>query len=360
MKKKDKVKAKAKSKGKKKPVGKGRLIARIVSATLVVAVVACCAVGDWYVHHPREWLEEHRAFYTAPLVYFGNRTAFITDAIGWTGHDAVYDSDDPVPENQVFFAGAPERTGDPAPKDIVLLQRGEFAIGWSPSLRHPVWAAYHVVKDARFDSLKRPKNFQKDRSVASSPAATDYARTGYDRGHLVPNRAIVTRYGPDEQEKTFLMTNIAPQRPALNRGPWREMEQRFADLWTARYGEIWVIVGAVSPVAERQKMENTAINVPSQFYMLIVAVEANENRTSENEPAGEVRALAVLLPQTAEVDDFPVHNIVTIKELETATGLEFVPDMPKFLARPLKSDRPTRLWPIRARVIVKLILLRFT
>jgi endonuclease G len=343
------VKAK-KQKGKaaKKPVGKLRLAARIVSVSLILAVIACCAVGDWYVHQPREWLEAHRAFYTAPLWYFGNRTAFITDAVGWTGHDAVYDFEDPVPTNEVFFAGAPVRVGDPAPDDIVVLDRGSFKIGWSPSLRHPVWAAYHVVKDARFDALKRPK-FQKDRSVASSPAPDDYARSGYDRGHVVPNRAIVTRYGPDEQEKTFLMTNIAPQRPALNRGPWREMEQRIADLWTARYGEIWVIVGAVSPAAARTKLENTTIDVPEQYYMLIAA---------QNEEG--VRALAVLLPQTAEVNDFPVHNIVTIKELEAATGLEFFPDMPKFLARPLKADRPTRLWPIRWHDIVKLILLRFT
>ena len=73
-----------------------------------------------------------------------------------------------------------------------------------------------------------------------------------------------------------------------------------------------------------------------------------------------VRALAVMLPQTAEVDDFPVHGIVTVNELEAATGLRFFPDMPKFLARPLKADRPTRLWPIRLRDLVKLILLRFT
>ena len=358
MKKKAKEK-KQRVKAAKKPVGKFRLAARIVSVVLVLAVVACCAVGDWYVHQPREWLDAHRAFYTAPLWYFGNRTAFITDAIGWTGHDAVYDFDEPVPTNEVFFAGAPERVGDPAPDDIVVLDRGTFKIGWSPSLRHPVWAAYHVVKDARFDALKRP-NFQKDRSVASSPAANDYTRSGYDRGHLVPNRAIVTRYGPDEQEKTFLMTNIAPQRPPLNRGPWREMEQRIADLWTARYGEIWVVVGTVSPTAERKTLENATIDVPAQFYMLIAAAEAKEKRQGEEDSAGEVRALAVLLPQTAEVDDFPVHNIVTINELEAATGLRFFPDMPKFLARPLKADRPTRLWPIRFRDIVKLILLRFT
>ena len=356
---KKKVKAKAKTKDSKKPVGKARLVARIASIALALAVIVCCAVGDWYVHQPREWLEAHRAFYTAPLWYFGNRTAFITDAIGWTGHDAVYTFDEPAPTNEVFFAGAPERIGDPAPKDIVVLRRGEFAIGWSPSLRHPVWAAYHVAKDARFDSLKRP-NFQKDLSVASSPAPDDYTRSGYDRGHLVPNHAIVTRYGPDEQAKTFLMTNIAPQRPDLNRGPWRELEQRITELWTARYGEIWVIVGAVSPVAERKTLENAPIDVPTQFYMLLVAQEVNEERQGEEDDPWNVRALAVMLPQTAGVNDFPVHGIVTIDELEAATGLRFFPDLPKFLARPLKADRPTRLWPIRLRDIFKQILIRFT
>lgn len=345
--KKKKHHAKAKA---KKPAGKARIAARMASAAMALALAACCAVGDWYVHHPREWLAEHDAFYTAPLRYFGDRTAFITDALGWTGHDTVYDSDEPAPTNQVFFAGAPERAGDPAPNDIVTLKRGEFAIGWSPSLRHPVWAAYHVVKDARFDPLQRP-DFQKDRSVASSPAANDYKRSGYDRGHMVPNRAIVTRYGPDEQQKTFLMTNIAPQRPALNRGPWREMEQHITDLWTARYGEIWVIAGAVSPAAanKRKRIESAAIDVPEQYYMLIAAQDGDG-----------VRTLAVLLGQSAQIGDFPVHSIVTINELEAATGLTFFPEMPKFLARPMKADRPTRLWPIRLRDILKLILVRFT
>ena len=156
--------------------------------------------------------------------YLGDRTAFITDAFGWTGHDAVYDSDDPVPSGQVFFAGQPRRTGAPAPSDIAVLQRGEFAIGWSPSLKRPVWAAYHVPRDARFDIGRRP-SFSKDRNVASAPAPEAYRGARYDRGHMVPNHAIATRFGPDEQRKTFLMTNIAPQSPALNRGPWREMEQ---------------------------------------------------------------------------------------------------------------------------------------
>ena len=351
MPKKKNVKAEKKAKAKKAPPASPmRKAARVVTIFTVLALATLCGVGNWYVHHPSDWLTERQSLFTAPLVYLGDRTAFITDAFGWTGHDAVYDSDDPVPSGQVFFAGQPQRVGAPAPSDIAILQRGEFAIGWSPSLKRPVWAAYHVPREARFDVGKRPA-FAKDRNVASAPPPDAYKGSRYDRGHMVPNHAIVTRFGPDEQRKTFLMTNIAPQAPALNRGPWREMELRIADLWTARYGEIWVIVGALpaSSAPERNKLALSGIDVPERYYMIAVAQSEDG-----------VRVLAVLMPQTTDRWAFPTHDIVTIDELEKLSGLEFFPEMPSFLKRPLQADRPTRLWPIRFRDILKLILLRFT
>ena len=349
-KKKKNVKAAKSSKEKKtKQTSRSRKVARILTIVTVLLLVTLCSVGTWYVRHPADWLAQHQSFLTAPLVYFGDRTAFVTDALGWTGHDAVYDFDDPIPEGQVFFGGQPQRVGAPAPTDIMVLQRDQFAVGWSPSLQRPVWAAYHVPREARFEVGNRP-SFTKDRSVASSPDPKAYTGSRYDRGHMVPNHAIVTRFGPEEQRKTFQMTNISPQAPALNRGPWREMERRIADLWTAKYGEIWVIVGALADTSSgsRQTLPAGNIDVPAQYYM--IAVTQNEDG---------VRALAVLLPQTVDRWAFPVHNIVTIDELEQLSGLEFFPETPSFLKRPLQADRPTRLWPIRFRDIFKLIMLRF-
>jgi endonuclease G len=338
-----------KKKKSKAPRSLARRIAIIVSCAVMATFAALCSFGVAYVRHSPEWLAEHRSPLTMPLEYLGDRTAFITDGLGWTGHDCVYEFDEPAPGGQVLFAGAPVRIGAPAPSDLVTLDRGDFLIGWSPSLRRPVWAAYHVPRDARFENSKRPA-FQKDRSVATSPIPGDYRNTPYDRGHMVPNRAIVTRFGPDVQKKTFLMTNIAPQRPALNRGPWREMEQRISDLWTQKYGEMWVIVGALSSPSStsRESLPGTSVNVPEKYYMIVAG----------QGPDG-VRALAVLLDQGAGRWDFPVHNIVTISELEKLSGLEFFPDMPKFLKTPLKLDRPTRLWPVRLQDIFKLIMIRF-
>ena len=301
--------------------------------------------GEWYAHHPRDWFAGQPKPLSSALGWIGNPLSDLTDALDWTGHDAVYEYDTEAPNGQALFAGAPVRVSAPAPSDIRILNRGHFLIGWSDKLRHPVWCAYHVRPQAPYDAGKRP-GFTKDKSVAAAPTPNDFTRSGYDRGHMVPNYAIATRYGSDEQKKTFLMSNIVPQTPALNRGVWRDVEHRIADLWASRYGEIWVIVGCISDGNET--VSGTSVDVPTQFYQVIVAQEGMD-----------VRALAVLFEQDVPWNCWAARNIVTIDELEKRTGLDFNPELPGFIQDPLEADLPTRLWPIRLRDLFKLISLRF-
>jgi len=338
---------------KKKRKGRGRSKSRRVSLRLGLVLLLLLAlwggVGEWYVHHPRAWLREQRgilpAFVPATLMWLGNPLADFTDAMDWTGHDSVYEYDTEAPAGAVFFAGAPVRMAPPAPPDIRILHRGEFVIGWSDRLRHPVWCAYHVKRDALYDAGERP-GFTKDRSVPAAPSPADYTKSGYDRGHMVPNYAIATRYGNDERKKTFMMSNIAPQVPSLNRGVWRDVEHRIADLWAARYGEIWVIVGCIS--SGKETISGSSIDVPSAYYQLIVAQEGLD-----------VRSLAILLDQSVAWNEWAARNLVTVDELEQLAGLDFYPELPSFIQDPLEADLPTRLWPIRVRDIFKLISFRF-
>ncbi len=338
-------------------------LALLISSVTILVVLALCTAGDFYVHHPEKWLAAHRNPFTRVLEHFGDPAAFFTDALGWTGRDAVNTPDDPPPEGEITFAGDPVRTGAPAPSDIVTLDRGEFRIGWSPSLRHPVWAAYHVPRKAAFDAgkFKRP-SFRQDRSVLTAPKPSDYevrtasgasdpAALRYDRGHLVPNHAIVTRFGPEAQRKTFLMSNIAPQTVGLNQGLWREFERYIADLWTAKYGEIWVVVGTIpaKPPRTFKPAKSDAIDVPEKYYMVIA---------SQTEDS--VRVLAVLFDQTVNRGSHPRRHIVSVDELERLTGLDFFPNMQKSLQTALEADVPTRLWPIRAIDILNLILVRLS
>lgn len=323
--------------------------AAVASLAIGVFTVIWALVGSWYVHHPRKWLERHSeglpGLLAQPLIWIGEPTGDFLDALGLTGHDAVYEYDVEAPTGEITFAGVPKRIGLPAPDDIVVIDKGEFKIGWSPSLRHPVWCAYHVPAHARYESGKRP-SFVKDRLVASSPTSSNYDRSGYDRGHMVPNYAIATRFGPEMQRNTFYMTNISPQSPALNRGVWREVEHRIADLWSARWGEIWVVVGAV-PSLTGERIANTGIDVPEKFYQVIVAQEGMD-----------VRAMAVVYDQNVAWRAWPTRGLVTIDELEKMTGLDFLPELPEFIQNPLEAELPSRLWPVRFRDIFKKIAVR--
>lgn len=304
----------------------------------------------WFVHHPRQWIERRcemlPAFAANSIVQTGSMVGDITDGLGLTGHDAVYEYDEEAPAGSIAFAGLPVRTGSPAPDDIVTLDRGPFIVGWSPSLRHPLWCAYHVIPDAAYMESPRP-DFRHDRSAERSPLAGDYLKSGFDRGHMAPNYAIVTRYGPDAQAKTFFMSNIAPQSPALNRKVWRDFEHRIAELWTKRYGEIWVIVGAI-PSSTGQKLGKTDIDIPESFYQLVIA-----------QKGFDVRALAVLLPNNVSWSEWAARNIITIDELEEKTGLDFLSDLPDFIESPLEAELPSRLWPIRPIDIISQFASRF-
>ena len=154
------------------------------------------------------------------------------------------------------------------------------------------------------------------------------------------------------------MTQSIPFRAALfdldgtlldSNGVWRDVEHRIADLWTARYGEIWVIVGCISSPDGKETIKGSDIDVPEQFYQVIVAQEGMD-----------VRALAMIFKQRTPYGAYAARNLVSIDELEELTGLDFLPELPEFIQSPLESELPSRLWPIRWQDIFFQISLRFS
>lgn len=326
---------KGKSKGRVFFSWKRNLIVLFIVGVWVVA-------GEWFVHHSPRWIERQRERFSSPVVdallCVGNPAAEITDSLGLTGTDAVYEYDEEAPRNSVFFAGAPKRVGAPAPDDIQIVDRGEFVIGWSPLLRHPVWVAYHVIPEQNYEYTPERPNFKRDKSVQGAPSPSSYKNSSMDRGHMAPNYAILTCYGPVEQAKTFLTSNIAPQAPRLNRRVWQDVEHRIAKLWPKRWGEIWVIVGSISEPDSRNRdvIAGTDIDIPEYYYQVVVAQEGLD-----------IRAFAVIFENKNDISLWPSRSLISIDELEELSGFDFLPDLPGFIQRPLEAQLPTRLWPVR-------------
>lgn len=92
------------------------------------------------------------------------------------------------------------------------------------------------VAQARAVKVPRKDDFRGDKRIADTPVPEDYTNSGYDRGHMVP---AANADDPIEMSDTFLMTNMTPQLPSVNRIAWKNLEERVRSVPFK-----WVVTGA--------------------------------------------------------------------------------------------------------------------
>ncbi len=325
---------------------KVRRLVRKLSVALLIGFGAL----NWFARQPHEF--QQRLYRRLPaaavyrVYYLSNAAASITDFAGLTGSDCWVEFDGDLPLDGPLIGGVPRETASGrAPAGVQYLKRSGFTVCYSPELRHPLWVALKVPAGERLPETPRPP-FRKDAAARNCPAPGDYAKSGYDRGHMAPNRAVVTGYGAEAQRESFLLSNICPQRPGLNRGAWRKIEHMISDVWPERYGDIYVIIGAHSD--EHTERLPSGINVPDGFYKIAVARRGRR-----------LYVLAVYMSQSTGFGAFPRTKIVSVNELEAMTGLDFLSELPDDIEKRLESGRPTRLWPVGWRGWVKLVRAHF-
>ena len=207
------------------------------------------------------------------------------------------------------YAGLPR-----AAATLALLRNRAYTVGYDESLRNPAWASYRLPAEILPQRFPRPNRFRTDARTRALVRHEDYAGGGYDRGHLAPNHAIATRFGAEAQEETFLMSNVIPQAPDLNQGPWRELESALAERAAPAAREIWVAVGPVYRGSPARLASGSAI--PDACFMVI----------ADETPRGP-RFQAFLAPQSgSRKADFRSY-LASVDAVERATGLDFHPDL---------------------------------
>lgn len=152
--------------------------------------------------------------------------------------------------------------------------------------------------------------------VLDSPQSADYTRTGYDRGHCAPNYAIAVCYGSEAQKETFLMTNILPQKPALNRQVWEGIERTEARDYRRKYGVVWVMDGPI--YGDHPQRLSGGEAVPDKCFRIIVREAAK----------GEPEVLAYIVPQTVTGHEQAAMFQVSVDKMEEETHLDFLRELP--------------------------------
>lgn len=144
---------------------------------------------------------------------------------------------------------------------------------YSSSLGLPVYIAWDVTRDD-IGSVKREPSmpFRADpRLGPDAVRSTDYSRSGYHRGHMVP--AADRSSSLAAMQETFIMSNVCPQLPALNTGAWKRMEN-YERVCALRLGRVHIRVAPIFTHEDTDRIANGHVAVPHGYIKVIYAADS--------------------------------------------------------------------------------------
>lgn len=202
--------------------------------------------------------------------------------------------------------------------------------------RNPHWVAEHFTPQSLLmnNGSRRNSVFYEDLAIPPMFRAklTDYARSGYDRGHQVP--AADAKWSQEAMDSTFVLSNMCPQvGEGFNRDYWAHFEE-FCRTLVKRYPSVRVVTG---PLYLPRKDERDGkwrvsyevignppnVAVPTHFYKVIFGEEA------AGSPNGSVALGAFVLPNAEIPNQKSLRDFeVPLEAVERASGLVFADKLP--------------------------------
>ena len=228
----------------------------------------------------------------------------------------------------VWLSAAESNPRIPAEPDL-LLQKTGFTLGYSSQYRQAVWVAYTLTAENLLaKQVRRRDKFQADPEVKKhSVHPKDYARSGFDKGHLAP--AADMTYSLGSMTDSFFMTNISPQIPGCNRGIWKRLENQVRH-WAIKEGKIYIITGPI--FSEKPAvMKTAAIPVPVAFYKVILDLTP------------PMKMIGFIVPN--QTSKRRVYSFaVSVDKVERITGYDFFSELDDEAEKQLEKKFDTSLW----------------
>jgi len=88
-----------------------------------------------------------------------------------------------------IYGGLPNASNYGHP--VIVLTNAAYLTGYCEARRNPAWVAFSVGSISIGSTAKRPSRFTTDTRTRSA-THDDYTGSGFDRGHMAPNYAIVS------------------------------------------------------------------------------------------------------------------------------------------------------------------------
>lgn len=229
---------------------------------------------------------------------------------------------------------------DEDPSDDYLMDKTEYVVSYNRRLNAPNWAAWKLDASDLGHASRSP-GFRSDETLPAGFYVVrdgDYARSGYDRGHLCPSADRTS--SPATNAATFVFTNVHPQLHELNAGPWEELEVHEREL--AHGGKtLYVVAGGLfdrePPRIGHDRDPAHRVAVPKASYKVIVALARGE---SARDVRPTTATIAVIMPNEKEAGRHAWTDYVrTIREVEQASGYDFDTRLPPAIQEAIETKR---------------------
>ena len=213
-----------------------------------------------------------------------------------------------------------------------LLQRPQLAASYHRDNGIPNWVSWHV-STTDLGAAGRCNCFSSDQSLPSGwyrVTSGSYTNSGFDRGHMTPS-ADRTRTSADNRA-TFFMTNVLPQAPDNNQGPWARMEDYLRSL--VRSGkELYVISGGDESAGT---IDGGHVRVPRFTWKVVLVLDAGSNDLARVDTS--TRTIAVSIPNRAGVrsNDWRVYR-TSVDQVEIWTGYNFFSALPNSIENVIEA-----------------------
>lgn len=183
-----------------------------------------------------------------------------------------------------------------------------FAVMHSGISRTALWSAEHLTREGLRHKNKRTNDFHPESRLNPDERAelNDYARSGYDRGHMAPAADMPTLQA---ERECFSLANMVPQNSDNNRGIWSAIEGATRHLANMK-GEIYVITGPLFLGSSLPRIGGRVL-VPSKLYKAIYDPSSGQGAAyiTDNAPGTDYRIVTIAdLEQMSGIDLFPMMD----------------------------------------------------
>lgn len=216
------------------------------------------------------------------------------------------------------------------PRQEQIIHHKGYTVSYNKDLKIPNWVSYELTRQETKGKEKRSDNFIADPLVKGTIATNaDYARSGYDKGHMAP--AADMKWSPEVMKESFYFSNMCPQHPQLNRRGWKNLEEKIRD-WAIADSAIIIICGPIINQSSRTIGKNK-VAVPERFFKVVLSPFVKP-----------VRGIGFLFNNRQAVEPLSTYA-VTIDSIEKLTNIDFFSPLPDEIENEVEANADYYQWP---------------